>query len=135
MTRVADTSFLITLFDERDPRHALACEIAEEPEPIVVPLEVLGETLGVVHLRRGFDVARAIWADLGKIPHMEFLETGEGAATAEIFAGANGALSWVDSAVVARCKMLGASPLCYDDDILAAVAGRSRKKRSSGRST
>lgn len=124
--RVADTSFIMTLFDSTDPRQGEARSKVADTEPIIVPAEVLTETLGVVHARRGFAAANALWVDLGKIPHLEFLETAEGEETAHFFDGARGALTWVDAAVVARCIAEGAEPLCFDDDIVKAV--RSRRK-------
>jgi predicted nucleic acid-binding protein len=124
MTRVADSSFIITLFDEDDARHAEAWTRVRENEPIIVPAEVLTETIGVIHARRGYALAREVLAEFAKFPHVEFLETSEGDVTESEFLGGGGRLSWVDAAVVARCKVTGASPLCYDDNILAAVAGR-----------
>jgi predicted nucleic acid-binding protein len=122
VTRVADTSFLLMLFDHSDPRQGKAATWASDPEPIAVPAEVLGETLGVLHRRLGFAKADGVWRQLTTLPHVEFQETGDVEATAEVFARHKGKLSWVDAAVVAACTRLGAKPLAFDDDLVRAAA-------------
>jgi predicted nucleic acid-binding protein len=121
LIRVADSSFIFALFDEREPGHAKARTWAEDAEPIVVLPEVLGETLGVAHRRLGLLKAQAIWRGLANMPHVEFLETTDIQRVADTFHRASGKLSWVDAAVVARCKAEGAEALCFDRDIDRAL--------------
>lgn len=123
MTRVADSSFLLTLFDTTDPRRARAKAWAARPQPIVVPPEVLGETLGIAHARRGYDAANDILTWLNGKPHIELLDATNVESVAAVFAQGRGKLSWVDAAVVWRCRSQGAEPLCFDPDIEAAVEG------------
>lgn len=122
MTRVADTSFVITFFDRDDPRHETARDLARDPEPIVVPPEVLGETLGVVHALHGYDLALGILDGLHGMPNLSLLEKASPMATGEVFRDA-GTLSWVDAAVVARCREEDADPLAFDPDIEEAASG------------
>lgn len=122
--RVADTSFLIALFDEDDPRRARAMRWASDPEPIEVPSEVLAETLGVLHRRAGYAKAASVWQDLCGLPHVVFSETSDTEAAADEFLRARGKLSWVDAAVVARCRAEEAHPLCFDQAIARALARR-----------
>jgi predicted nucleic acid-binding protein len=124
VTRIADTSFLITLFDHRDARHGTAKEHAGLPEPIQVPPEVLGETLGVIHRRRGYAVAIGVWDELRSLPHVELVSAANPDATSRCFREGNGKLSWVDAAVVARCRALGASPLAFDKALEKAVRSK-----------
>lgn len=121
MTRVADSSFLIALFDRKDARQDAARRLLREPEPIVIPVEVLGETLGVVHRRVGFEAAKAVWRALINTDNVEILETADVEAVTEAFHGAKGKLSWVDAAVVVTCRMESATPLCFDEHIARAV--------------
>lgn len=123
MTRVADSSFLITLFDADDPRQETAREQAERPDPILVPPAVLGETLGVVQARHGYELALGIWDQLGGVPQLSLLERSIPEPTSRVFEDAEGALSWVDAAVVAWCREEEAEPLAFDPDIEAAAAG------------
>lgn len=118
--RIADTSFLITLFDDDDDRQGSAWREAEEPDPIVVPPTVVGETLGVIHAREGFELARGIWEELQEIPHLQFLEESLQEPTAELFLNHGGALSWVDAAVVAWCDKHHVEPLEFDTGIREA---------------
>lgn len=121
MTRVADTSFLLVLFDERDVRRSSARARAADPEPIEVPPEVLGETIGVAHRRLGFAAARKILEALRSLPHLKFLSVTDPPRVAAVFEEAAGRLSWVDAAVVAYCRMHAARPLAFDPDIERAV--------------
>lgn len=123
MVRVADTSFLLTLFDAGDPRRPTAKAWAADPEAIVVPPEVLGETLGVAHARQGYDTAAEILAWLQAKPHVVLVDDTDVAGVAPVFAGGRGRLSWVDAAVVVRCAAEDADPLCFDPDIEAAARG------------
>lgn len=119
MSRVADSSFLIAVYDRDDARRELALERLAGPVPIDVPPEVLGETLGVVHARAGFDAASATFEELGALGHVRFPDATDPSAVAEVFLEAEGALSWVDAAVVWRCRLEDAEPLCFDEEIEA----------------
>lgn len=121
MSRVADTSFLLTLFDADDPRRETAKAWAAKADPIAVPPEVLGETLGVAHARQGYGAAREILAWLQQKPHIELLETTDVGEIDRTFTEGRGRLSWVDAAVVVRCLADEADPLCFDPDIEAAA--------------
>lgn len=124
MTRVADTSFLIALFDGSDPRLEQARRWARDPEPIEVLPEVAGETFGVIHRRKGFAFAQKILDGLRAIPHLRFREDSDVAAVEEIFRESAGTLSWVDSAVVAAVRYRGHRPLCFDAAIERAAASK-----------
>lgn len=117
MSRVADSSYLIALVDADDPRQGEARRLASNPSPLLVPPEVMGETLGVLHARAGYDRAQAMWDKLGDLANLVHLNTTRMEEIAPIFEAADGALSWTDAAVVAHCLREGAKPLCYDDDI------------------
>lgn len=117
MTRVADSSFLIAVYDREDPRRELALERLTGPVPIVVPPEVVAETLGVVQSRAGYEVARTIHGELAELVHVSFADATDPDAVAEVFEEGAGALSWVDAAVVWRCRSDDAEPLSFDAEI------------------
>lgn len=121
MTRVADTSFLITLLDKKDTRRADALRWASDPEPILIPTEVLGEALGVLHRRAGYGTASAAWRAIIQLDNVELLETTEVELIADVFAREGGKLSWVDASVVVACETRAATALCFDEDILRAL--------------
>jgi len=119
--RIADTSFLYALFSETDAFHERARRAAEEPEGIIVPAEILSETVALLHRRLGFALARAsgTWLrDKGHIeigtPSPELLE-----AAWRAYSGSRGRLSYPDSVVVAWCRGRRANPLAFDTKILA----------------
>lgn len=124
MSRVADSSFLITLVDEGDPRQAQARELASDPSPLLVPPEVVGETLGVLHARAGYDRAQLVWETLGDLANLVHLGSTRMEEIAPIFEASEGALSWTDAAVVAHCLAEDAEPLCFDPAIERAFRER-----------
>ena len=92
-----------------------------DPEPILVPPEVLGETLGVIQRRRGRAVAREIWSHLRTLPHLRFADTSDHGRVRPLFERDGADLTWVDSCVVAWARKLGCAALCFDPDITRAV--------------
>lgn len=121
MTRVADSTFIIALFDEKDSRTEQATKWAQEPETVELIPEVLGETLGAIHRRKGFRPALEIWHELRRIPHFRLVESTNMAKVSSVFGASKGKLTWVDAAVVARCRATGGKPLAFDDEISDAV--------------
>lgn len=121
MSRVADSSFLIAVYDREDPRRELALERLSGAVPVVVPPEVVAETLGVVQSRAGYEVARTIHDELAELAHVSFADATDPDAVAEVSEEGQGELSWVDAAVVWRCRSEDAEPLSFDAEIEAAV--------------
>ncbi len=123
--RVADTSFLYALFSEGDVFHQRAIREAERHEPILVPAEILSETLALIQYRHGFDLARTAGEWLRTQDLVETgLPTGETLdATWREFTTAHGRLSYPDAVVVRWCRSAGADPLSYDTHLLAYLRG------------
>lgn len=88
----------------------------QDPAIIEVPIEVLGETLGVVQRRLGPDLARTIWNDLRTLGHVQFMTQADHSATAALFLQFK-KLSWVDAAVVHWCRTKNAQALAFDPEI------------------
>lgn len=120
--RVADTSALYAVFVAGDAHHEAAREHIADPDPILVPAEVLGETLSLLHFRHGHAFARACGKALRALPHLEVQPTPDDpwddllARTWETF-GATPRLSYVDCVVVAWCLRRGLDPWTYDKDL------------------
>ena len=114
--RIADTSALYALFSATDAHHAAARAAMEDPEPVVVPHEILAETLSLIQHRHGFDAALAAGRFLRALRHVKVRatppRTTEDAWSA--YADAKGALSLPDATVVAWCRREGATPLAFD---------------------
>lgn len=121
MTRVADTSALYALFSEVDRFHTKAVEDVSDPDPIVVPTEVLVETVDLLRYRFGFAAGRRSLDFLLDLPHVSIAEKVEMAAVKAIYGGAKGRLSFADSFVVQTCLALGAKALAYDRQILRVL--------------
>ena len=126
LSRVADTSFLIACFDAADPRRDLAFKQLSDPAPIIVPPEVLTETLGVLMARKGYQVARGVWEDLVSLAHVSLQDSTDSQAIATLFLGGNTKLSWVDCSVVWNCRQRGFKALCFDPALEAAAKNSAR---------
>lgn len=119
--RVADTSFLFALHDRTDRFHDQAAESATEPGPIRLPVEVVAETLGLMHRRHGFVHALQALRSWRRASHILFETEGAPGPTHDVFEAADGRLTWVDAAVVAWARARGASALTFDRAILATL--------------
>ncbi len=124
MTRVADTSALYALFSEEDRFHERAVEGVGDPDPIVVPTEILAETIDLLTYRFGFVAGRRALDFLLGLPHVGIAEKVEVAAVRAIYRAARGRLSLADSFVVQTCLALGGEPLAYDRQILRELGRR-----------
>lgn len=121
MTRVADTSVLYALVDGDDDHHGAAREALADPDPVLVPTEILVETHWTVGRRLGSDAARAALEDLLATPHVAVADPVHFEAVWRVFDEADGALSLADAFVVQTCRALGAEPLAFDADIVEAA--------------
>lgn len=118
--RVADTSFLYALFSKSDEFHARAIEQVRLPDPLVIPAEILSETLALIHYRQGFSAGRASGEWLRSqglirigIPTRKLL-----ARAWRVYVSGRGRLSYPDSVVLAWCSEHDATPLAFDSAIL-----------------
>jgi 5'-methylthioadenosine phosphorylase len=68
--RVADTSALYPVFDGDDAHHAQAREDLADPAPVVVPSEILVETINLIEYRFGFSPASTALERLLAKPHV-----------------------------------------------------------------
>ena len=124
MTRVGDTSVLYALFSEEDAFHERAMNDVGESEPIVVPSEILVETVDLIAYRSTHGTAKRALTYLLQLPHVSLSERVEVGAVQAIFDGAKGRLSFADAFVVQTCLSLAADVLAYDERILAEVRRR-----------
>ena len=132
MTRVADTSALYALFSEEDAFHPRAVDQVGDVDPIVVPSEILVETIDLIAYRFTFEAARQALAYLLHLPHVSVADRVEVGPVQTVFDEARGSLSLADAFVVQTCAALGADALAYDEDLLTEVRRRARPKRRRG---
>ena len=126
--KVADTTALYAFFTRNDAHHDKARRAIAKAEPILVPAEILAETLQLIQYRRGFAFARDAAAVLASIPHIEVQPTpdhfpedilGEARRTHLLSAGR---LSLYDAIVVAWCRKRRLQPLTFDQAIVKELA-------------
>ncbi|MCJ2556759.1 MAG: type II toxin-antitoxin system VapC family toxin [Candidatus Thermoplasmatota archaeon] len=120
--RVADTSALYALFSEDDRFHKRALKDVSGPDPIVVPSEILVETIDLLAYRFGRSAGRKALDSLLQLPHVRVAEKVELSAVGEIHS--RGKLSLADAFVVQTCVALGADVLAYDRRIVAELRKR-----------
>lgn len=121
--RVADTSALYALFSEDDRFHERAVKDASAPEPIVVPSEILVETIDLLAYRFGPSAGRKALDSLLELPHVRVAEKVEPSAVREVYDRAR-RMSLADAYVVQTCIALGAEVLAYDRRIVDELRKR-----------
>ena len=118
--QVADTSFLYALFSRTDEFHARALKDARGVESLLIPAEILSETIALIQYRQGFPAARSAGAwiqgrqgiQLG-LPSRRIL-----ARAWRTYDSSRGRVSYPDAVVLAWCAARAALPLAYDSAIL-----------------
>ena len=121
MTRVADTSALYALFSDVDRFHRRAVSNVGDPDPLLIPTEILVETIDLLAYRFGSAAGRSALASLLRLPHVSVAERVELPPVRRIYERARGRLSLADCFVIQTCVALGADPLAYDKGILAEL--------------
>lgn len=119
--RVADTSLLYAFLDADDRHHERARGLMGAPEPVLVPPEILVETVNLVQYRAGFESARQALGSLTDLPHVSVSEPADPNGLAKVFGQGEGDLSLADAVVVQVCRQTGADPMAFDEAILERV--------------
>jgi predicted nucleic acid-binding protein len=124
--RIADTSFLYSLFSETDEHHTKAVAEAGKTRALSIPPEILSETISLIHRRQGFQAAMLAGEWIRSQAGIEICAAPRPIIenTWKIFAAGNGRLSYPDSAVIAQCRALNARPLTFDETILDFMGRR-----------
>lgn len=119
--RVADTSALYAFLVETDGHHTKAATALTNPDPIVVPTEILLETVQLLAYRFGWDAGRLALDALLSLPHVSVAEKVSFDGVRQVHAASKGRLSLADAFVVQTCRALGATPIAYDANIVKAA--------------
>lgn len=119
--RVADTSFLFALHDGLDRFHEEAVAASRKADPVRLPVEVVAETLGLIHHRHGFAHAQGALRSWRHAPHFQFETNGAPNGAEDAFDAGDGRFTWVDAAVVAWARHHKATALTFDGRILAEL--------------
>ncbi len=119
--RVADTSALYPLFDADDAHHEQARNDLANPTPVLIPSEILVETVNLLHYRFGWSPAHSALEALLSKPHTNLAQPVPMAGVQDTYKKAQGDLSLADATVVQTCRVHGATPLSYDEAILKRV--------------
>lgn len=122
--RVADTSALYALFSEDDQFHERAMIDVSVTDSIVLPTEILVETVDLLTYRFGAGAGKKALESLIELPHVSIAEKVEISAVKEIFEKSKRALSLADAFVIQTCLALGADVLAYDKRIVAELQRR-----------
>jgi predicted nucleic acid-binding protein len=121
MVRVADTSALYALLNESDPHHTDARAAFEDPDPILMPTEILAETIQMVHYRKGPDAGRRVLEAVFALPQARIADPVDVAAVRQVYKDGKGRLSIFDAFVIQTCRQHAAAALTFDDDIRRAL--------------
>lgn len=111
--RVADTSVLYAAFSVEDAHHDRARRDLEDPTPVLLPTEILAETIDLIAYRFGRPAARAALRALLSLPHVRIAERVAIEPVRTVYES-NPSLSLADAFVVQTCRATGGTPLTYD---------------------
>lgn len=111
---VVDTSYLVAAFDGDDRRHAQSRKGMLETPQLLVPTEVLVETLGVVKAKQGRAASVAALDALYGLANIRWVETCDLPHSYRIYKD-EGHLSLVDAIGVATALRNDAPLLTHDD--------------------
>ena len=117
---VADTSFLIAIFDSSDPRQTKARQDFENAGAVVIPTEILVETLGVLKVKASRRAASGALEKLLRLSNVTWSECCDFQGALAIYRN-HTALSFPDAIVVRECIARRASILTFDEHQRAAV--------------
>lgn len=115
--RVADSSALYAAFVAEDHHHERARAELADAEPVVVPREILVETVDLLAFRFGHARGASALDALLELPHVRPAEPVPLEGIVAEHRAAAGKLSLADAVVVQTCRALGASPLTFDREI------------------
>lgn len=118
---VADTSFLVAFFDNRDSRYAEARRLFQDADHVVISTEVLIETLGVIKTKAGRKAADACLAALMAFESVGWEETCDVMTAYGIYKD-HPSLSFTDAVVVQHCQRLRQDVLTFDGKQAKVVA-------------
>lgn len=111
---VADTSFLIAVFDSSDARHSQARKDLGMAAPVIIPTEILVETLGVLKVKASRRAAAEALEKLLRLPNITWSECCDFQGSLAVYRS-HPALSFPDSVVVRECITRGAGLLSFDE--------------------
>lgn len=117
---VADTSFLIAIFDSSDPRQASARQTFENARSVVIPTEILVETLGVLKVKASRRAASDALEKLLRLSKVTWSECCDFQGALTLYRN-NAALSFPDAIVVRECTARRAQILTFDERQREAV--------------
>lgn len=111
---VADSSFLVALFDKRDTHHQDARRRFTSAEHVIITTEILVETLGVLKTKAGRKTAATALEKLLQVENVGWEETCDLMAAYRIYHKKN-TNSLTDAMAIQHCLRLDTELLTYDD--------------------
>lgn len=111
--RVADTSWLYAIFDDKDPHHDKARAWVLEPRVTLVPTAIMHETLDLIAYRHRPESARRAYQDMLSFPHFD-MDYPVDEQTAHAIWLREPALSHHDAAVIACAEATGFDIATFD---------------------
>ncbi|MHB8633783.1 MAG: PIN domain-containing protein [Thermoplasmatota archaeon] len=121
--KIADTSFLVAMFDADDHRNAEAAAAFAKTNPVLIGPEVLVETLGVIKAKVGRNPSSQVLEDLMALPNVEWTSGADVPDTYRIYREEK-SLSYVDAAVVHHAVARRMGALTYDSAQTRALERR-----------
>lgn len=117
---VADTSFLVALFDQDDDHHDHARRLMRSTDHVLISTETLIETLGVLKAKLGRQAAKDALEGLIRLENVGWEEQCDIMNAYRLYHRRK-TRSLVDAIVIHNCVRLGVPPLTFDKRLAAIV--------------
>lgn len=117
LLKVADSSFLVALFLPEDVNHKKAKEIFEKEDLLIVPFDIIKETLTVITYKRGIEYSSKIWDLISSSNSFEIaLEPSE--KIINFYLSLKKKISFFDASVLYFALTNKAEPCAFDKQLM-----------------
>ncbi|MEK6981628.1 MAG: PIN domain-containing protein [Candidatus Micrarchaeota archaeon] len=122
---LADSSFLVAFFHEKDSQHDKAIKDMKEYEEkkidLMITEHILGETATVLLYYNGLNAAKTFLEYAEENFFVQHWELEDRLSTLKEFKNQQFKLSYIDASIVFLAKFLQMPVACYDENILKAI--------------
>ena len=116
--RVADSSFLVSLFIPADKHHKEAVEIFEAEDKFLVPEDIIKETLTVVAYKLGYAKMKEVWKFLFNSDVFEIV-SGDFNKLVNFYLSLSKKTSFFDACVIYFSLIESSEPASFDRQLLS----------------
>ncbi len=116
--KVADTSFLVSLFIPMDKHHKEAVKIFESEDKFFVPVDIIKETLTVITYKLGYAKMREVWEFISNSEVFEIVSE-DFNKLVNFYLSLSKKIAFFDACVIYFSLIEGLEPASFDKQLLS----------------